>query len=113
MLRGRSTPTPMHDVLVTLQVLLLLPMLPLAMMSQRTSRAHRARHQGFMSAAVGAGVLALLLGLLSLSILGDDEPADPLLTFAPPVLTMLLGGLVVYRGLSRPPVARSPRPDRP
>ena len=91
----------MDTLLVTLQLLLLLPSVPLAAMSWRSSRALRSRHQGFLATAALLGTLAGLLGLVSLALaLGQEAPVDALLLFAPPVATLLLCAGVVRRALS-------------
>jgi hypothetical protein len=92
----------MNAVFVTFQFLLLLPALPLALMSWRTTRALRARHQGMMTLAALLAAGAVLLALLSLSVLAADESVDLLLTFAPPLATLTLCAAVLWRGLSRP-----------
>lgn len=91
----------MHAVLVTLQLLLLLPALPLAVMSQRTSRAHRSRHNGFLAVASLMGLLAAVLALVSLSMyFAGDEALDPVASFLPPLFTLLACGAVIRRGLA-------------
>jgi hypothetical protein len=102
-------------LVITLQLLLLLPALPLAVMSNRTSRGQRARHQGYVAVACLVGLLAITLGLFSLAMLlssstgGHDGLAlDPLLNFLPPVLTLLACLAVLRRGLS----ANKPRRKR-
>jgi hypothetical protein len=91
----------MDTLIVTLQLLLLLPALPLAVMSQRTSRAHRERHSGYVAVAALLGLAAGMLALLSLAIvLGSEEPVDMAMSFAPPVLTLLACGWVARRGMT-------------
>jgi len=92
---------PMESIVITLQLLLLLPSLPLAVMSHRTSRGQRARHQGYLAVACLLGLLTLMLAMVSLAIVFSDEPStDPLLNFAPPMLTLLACMAVVRRGLA-------------
>jgi hypothetical protein len=91
----------MHAVVVILQLLLLLPALPLAVMSHRTSRAHRSRHTGYLAVSSILGLLAVVLALVSLSLLfAGDEGLDPVVSFLPPLFTLLACGLVVRRGLA-------------
>lgn len=91
----------MDTLLVTMQLLLLLPAVPLAAMSWRSSRALRARHQGFLAAAALLGTTAGLLGLVSLALaFGQEAPVDGWLLFGPPVTTLLLCAAVVRRALS-------------
>lgn len=91
----------MEPIVITLQLLLLLPSLPLAVMSRRTSRGQRSRHQAHVAVACLIGVLTLMLTLLSLAMaLGDERALDPVLSFAPPALSLLACVLVVRRGLA-------------
>ncbi|MBT9488308.1 MAG: hypothetical protein IV093_12435 [Rubrivivax sp.] len=92
----------MNPILVTLQLLLLLPALPLAVMSHRTSRSQRARHNSFVAVGSLVGLLAAVLALVSLAlVLGGDETVDPVLSFVPPFFTLLACGAALHRGLSQ------------
>lgn len=92
----------MSPILVTLQLMLLLPALPLAVMSHRTSRSQRARHNSFVAVASLVGLVATVLALVNLAlVLGGDETVDPVLSFVPPMFTLLACGLALHRGLSQ------------
>lgn len=100
----------MYSFILTLQLFLMLPALPLALMSHRTSRAHRSRHGSFLAVASLLATLAAMLGLISLSVaIAGVEEQDWLLSFGPPVITLLACGFVIRRGLS-PVRSRSRRP---
>jgi cytochrome c biogenesis factor len=104
MLRG------VYPLVITLQLLLLLPALPLLVMSQRTSRAHRSRHQGFVAVAALIGLASIVLALTSLALSFDiTESVDPLLSLAPPLLTLAACGAVLRRGLWAGDLRRRPR----
>lgn len=91
----------MNLYLVTLQFLLLLPAMPLAWVSWRTSRAKRSQHNAFMAVAALLAMGAGVLGVLSLSlVMADEEPIDPLISFLPPLATLLLCAVVLRRGMS-------------
>jgi hypothetical protein len=98
----------MEALVITLQVLLLLPALPLAVMSNRTPRSQRARHQGYVAVACLVGLLAITLSLFSLAMVlsdsttggGDGLAVDPVANFLPPLLTLLACLAVLRRGLS-------------
>jgi hypothetical protein len=97
-------------LVITLQLLLLLPALPLVAMSQRTSRAHRSRHQGFVALATAIGLLSTVLGLTSLALAFDaTETVGPLLSFVPPVLTIGACAFVLRRGVGAQGRRRSRR----
>ena len=107
--RGYARAT-VYALVITLQLLLLLPALPLVAMSQRTSRAHRSRHQGFVALAAVIGLLSTVLGLTSLALTMDAaETVDPLLSFVPPVLTLGACAFVLRRGLGAHDRRRSRR----
>jgi formate-dependent nitrite reductase membrane component NrfD len=92
----------MSPILVALQLLLLLPALPLAVMSHRTSRSQRARHNSFVAVGSLVGLLAAVLALVSLAlVLGGDDTVDPVLSFVPPLFTLLACGKALHRGLSQ------------
>lgn len=100
----------MYSFILTLQLFLMLPALPLAVMSHRTSRAHRSRHGSFLAVASLLAILAAVFGLISLSVaFAGVEEQDWLLSFAPPVITLLACGFVIRRALS-PVRSRSRRP---
>jgi hypothetical protein len=103
----------MSPILVTLQLLLLLPALPLVVMSHRTSRSQRSRHNSFVAVASLVGLVAAVLALVNLAlVLGGDETVDPVLSFVPPLFTLLACGLALRRGLSQG-YRRSRRSRRP
>lgn len=107
---ARYARATLYALVITLQLLLLLPALPLVAMSQRTSRAHRGRHQGFVALAAGIGLLSTVLGLTSLALAFDaTETVDPLLSFVPPVLTIAACTFVLRRGLGTHDRRRSRR----
>lgn len=92
----------MNAYLIFLQLLLLLPMAALAVLAHRTSRANRTRQTGFLGLAFLIGLAAAVAALMSLALaIGGDEVVDPLLSFAPPVLTLLAGVVVARRALAR------------
>lgn len=91
----------MNLYFVTFQFLLLLPSVPLAWVSTRTSRAKRPQHNAYMAAAALLGMGAGVLAVLSLSLaMADEEPIDPLLSFLPPLATLLLCAMILRRGMS-------------
>ena len=99
----------MWFIIVTLQIFLLLPALLLVLLSRRASRGQRSRHGSYVAAASLLGLLAAIGALISLSlVLAGDEPVDAMLSFAPPVATLLAVALVLRRGLSAPERRRRP-----
>jgi hypothetical protein len=99
----------MSAFIATLQIFLLLPALPLVMLSYRTPRRRNSRHGSYVAAASILGLLAAMGALISLSlVLGGDEPVDPMLSFAPPLMTGVAVILVLRRGMSSPAGRRRP-----
>lgn len=89
----------MNAFLVSLQVLLLAAALPLFVMSLRTSRRRASRHMGFLSLASLIAIGAVLLAMFSLGELASGAEADLALSFAPPLATIVLCGVIVGRAM--------------
>ena len=95
----------MSFLVTTIQLLFLVPVLSLLLLSRRTSRAQRSRHGQFVAVASLIGLLVVMGLLVSLGlVLGETEPepADLLMHFLPPLVTLVAIGIVLRRGLSLP-----------
>lgn len=89
----------METLLVTLQFIVLAATLPLLVSSLGTSRGRSSRHMGLLTLASLLAIVAVLLAMFSLGDLAGGADADLALSFAPPLATVLLCCIVVWRAM--------------